>query len=341
MFNITLYKFNKRPNSTKVPTTGGDVVPCVMKSISSVITPIIEVTDPKGNNNIPLYNYAYIPAFNRYYFIEDVRFDIGVWTLFLRTDVLASYKDDIENSRQYVLRSASAYNPDLVDTFYNTYVDEENAYAKALATNYPEEYVPADDTWAVRSTYFSGSIGNGCFVVGVVGTTLTGVNYYLMPARVFRRFLNRGFQMIPSQMTSVDTGIAQSLYNYLQYVTYCKWFPVMPSPRTLDQYTAVYEIPCGSQTINVSASSDTTPDDCYHIDTNMVIEYREYITIPNHPSSGTYNYLKLSPIAQYSLYFQPFGCIPLDSTKIYGSDELKVTWFIDFCTGAVELQLFN
>jgi len=341
MFNITLYKFNKRPNSTKVPTTGGDVVPCVMKSISSVITPIIEVTDPKGNNNIPLYNYAYIPAFNRYYFIEDVRFDIGVWTLFLRTDVLASYKEDIENSRQYVLRSASAYNPDLVDTFYNTYVDEENAYAKALATNYPEEYVPADDTWAVRSTYFSGSIGNGCFVVGVVGTTLTGVNYYLMPARVFRRFLNRGFQMVPSQMTSVDTGIAQSLYNYLQYVTYCKWFPVMPSPRTLDQYTAVYEIPCGSQTINVSASSDTTPDDCYHIDTNMVIEYREYITIPKHPSFGTYNYLNLSPFAQYSLYFQPFGCIPLDSTKIYGSDELKVTWYIDFCTGAVELQLFN
>lgn len=342
MFNITLYKFNKRPNSTKLPTgIQGDVVPCVMKSISSVITPIIEITDPKGNNNIPLYNYAYIPDFNRYYFIEDVRFDIGVWTLFLRTDVLASYKDDIVNSRQYVLRSAVSYNADLVDTFYNTYVNDATAFAKNTALDVPEEYIPSTDTWQAKTRYFSGSIGDGCFVIGVVGTTLTGVNYYLMPARVFRRFLNRGFEMVPSNMQSVDTGIAQSLYNYLQYVTYCKWFPVMPSTGNLSQYMAVYEIPCGSKAINVSATDgSTTPDDCYHIDTNMVLEYREIINIPRHPSALTYPYLNISPFSQYSLYFQPFGTIPLDSTKIYGSDQLKCVWYVDFCTGAVELQLY-
>jgi len=341
MFNIVLYRFNKRPNSTRVPTSAGTTVPCAMKSISSVITPIVEITDPHMNNEIPLFNYAYIADFGRYYFIEDVRYDIGVWTLFLRCDVLASYKEDILNSRQYVLRSAVSYNPDLVDTFYNTYVDEQNAYAKQSASNDPEEYIPSTDTWQVKSRYFSGSIGDGCFVIGVVGTTLTGVNYYLMPSRVFRRFLDRGFQMVPSDMTDVSQGVAQSLYNYLQYVTYCKWFPVMPSTGNLSQYTAVAEIPCGSQTVDVSATVGSgVPDDCYHIDTNMVLEYREYIDIPRHPSAVTYPYLNLSPYSQYSLYFQPFGCIPLDTTKIYGSDEIRCTWYVDFCTGSVELQLF-
>ena len=69
MFNIVLYNFNKRPNSMKKPTaqTSGQTIQCVMKSVSSVITPIIEISDPKLTNSIPLYNYAYIAAFNRYY----------------------------------------------------------------------------------------------------------------------------------------------------------------------------------------------------------------------------------------------------------------------------------
>ena len=61
MFNIVLYNFNKRPNSLKKPTaqTTGQTIQCVMKSVSSVITPIIEISDPKLTNSIPLYNYAY------------------------------------------------------------------------------------------------------------------------------------------------------------------------------------------------------------------------------------------------------------------------------------------
>ena len=109
MFNIVLYNFNKRPNSTKKPpvTLIGRTIPCSMKTVSSVITPIIEITDPKLGNDIPLYNYAYIQDFARYYFIEDIRYDLGVWTLWLRCDVLATYQQDILNSRQYILRGTT------------------------------------------------------------------------------------------------------------------------------------------------------------------------------------------------------------------------------------------
>lgn len=339
MFDIYLYNFNKKPNSLDKPGISDvpDTYKCVMKTISSVITPVIEIADTKGTNRIPLYNYAYIPDFQRYYFVEDVRYDIGVWTISMRCDVLATYRTDILNSRQYVLRSSSDYNDDLVDTFYNTYIDPSTCYSRVLATSDPEEHLP-NDTWRTLSYYFSGQIGQGCFVIGVVGTVLTGVNYYLMPTRVFRRFLNNGFQMVPSDMTSVDTGIGQALYNYLQYVTYCKWFPFMPAPSRLAQYTAVTEIPCGSQSVDVSASGSV--DDCYQISSDMVIELREQITIPRHPQASSYSYMDLSPFSQYTLYFQPFGCIPIDSTKIYGSTYLTLKWYIDFCTGCVELRAY-
>lgn len=49
------------------------------------------------------YNYAYIPAFKRYYFIENVTLqsnDINVLTL--KVDVLKTYENDILNSDLYV-----------------------------------------------------------------------------------------------------------------------------------------------------------------------------------------------------------------------------------------------
>lgn len=335
MINITLYKFNKRPNSTKVPATGGDVVPCVMKSISSVITPIIEITDPKANNNIPLYNYAYIPAFNRYYFIEDVRYDIGVWTLFLRTDVLASYKDDIENSRQYVLRSYTNYNPHLVDTLYNTYIDSNTNYERIDHTGGVQIFNKTTDAWVTSADYFDRSMSQGGFCIGVVGNNTTGVSYYIMPATSFRSLLNRAFSVVPADMTDVSSGVAKALFNPLQYVSYCRWFPSLPLSGNLG--TMVRSIYFGGQEVEVTGTTDTF---CYQVDANMIEEYRVLMTLPKHPQSTDYPYLSLSPFSEYSLYFQPFGVIPLDSTKIYNATQIDVHWFVDYCTGACELQIF-
>jgi len=49
--------------------------------------------------------------------------------------------------------------------------------------------------------------------------------------------------------------------------------------------------------------------------------------------------MALSPFSEYSLYFQPFGTIPLDSAKIYHSRQIEVHWFVDYCTGACDLQI--
>lgn len=337
MFNVTLYNFNKRPNSTKKPTaqTTGTTLSCVMKTVSSVITPIIEIAH--SGNAVPLYNYAYIPSFNRYYFIEDVRFDVGVWTLWLRCDVLASYQDDVLNSRQYVLRSTSDYNPDLVDVLYNTYIDTADNYSRVSYSGEPQVYNKTSQAWVTAPGYFDRSMSQGGFCIGVVGNNTTGVSYYIMPATSFRSLLLNIFTTVPSDIGSdVSSFTGKCLKNYIQYVTYCRWFPSLPLSGNLGPM--VRNINFGGDDIPVTGTADTF---CYQVDTTIVEEYRVLMTLPSHPQASSYPYMTLSPYSEYSLYFQPFGVIPLDSSKIYKATQIDVHWFIDYCTGACELQVFK
>lgn len=339
MFNIVLYNFNKRPNSTKKPpvTLIGRTVPCVMKTVSSVITPIVEITDPKGNNSIPLYNYAYIQDFERYYFIEDVRYDLGVWTLWLRCDVLATYQDDIMNSRQYILRSSSDYNPDLIDTLYNTYINGPQSYRVVkYESNNVLNFNAPNDSWD-SVPYFSRTISSGAICLGVIGDNLTGVNYYIMPLTSFRSLLYRVFTTVPSDIGSdMSQFTGKTLANYLQYVTYCRWFPSLPLSANLG--AMVRSISFGGQDIEVTGTADTF---CYSVNALTVDRFKINMAITKHPQAVDYPYMSLSPYSEYSLYFQPFGIIPLDTAKIYKCFSVDICWHVDYCTGSAELQILG
>ena len=152
MFSIKLYKFNKKVNSTATPLDNGRNFNCNIKTPSSLISPVIELE--YNPDNIPKYNYAYIEAFERYYFINNIVFDRGLWILSLGVDLLASYKDDIINSRQYVIRSSSNKNEYLIDTFYNTYrsglLDE---FYKSNYIRTVQHYNPKTDEWVDTNYY--------------------------------------------------------------------------------------------------------------------------------------------------------------------------------------------
>ena len=65
-----------------------------LREESSVINPTILVE----HNNLSVYNYAYIPNFNRYYFVSEITsVRNGLWRVSLKCDVLESFKKDILN----------------------------------------------------------------------------------------------------------------------------------------------------------------------------------------------------------------------------------------------------
>lgn len=73
-FKVYLHTFAKRDNSTKVPTVTGTEFSCVLKSGSGIMHPVLSF-DLGIAGDPSQYNYAYIPAFERYYFIEEWYFN--------------------------------------------------------------------------------------------------------------------------------------------------------------------------------------------------------------------------------------------------------------------------
>lgn len=75
----------------------------VLRNESSVVNPQMEVQ----LTGLPNANYAYIPDFNRYYFIDNiVSVRNNLWLISMTVDVLMSFKEQIISQRAYVTRTA-------------------------------------------------------------------------------------------------------------------------------------------------------------------------------------------------------------------------------------------
>ena len=119
---VILYGFSKRENSTSRPS-GGSSFNIRLKENCSIISPSLLF---EATSNVVKYNYAYIPDFNRYYFISSWTTEgNNLWRANLSVDVLATYRAEIGNSIQYVVRSASRYNGEILDELYPATADVE------------------------------------------------------------------------------------------------------------------------------------------------------------------------------------------------------------------------
>lgn len=107
----TFYNLNKRKNSTKQPTGTGTQFSINLKSGTSFISPtfLLEIS------GTPNYNYCQFEG--RFYFVTDiisVRNDL--WEISCEIDALATYKNDILSSTQFVAYSSVSGGTWLADT---------------------------------------------------------------------------------------------------------------------------------------------------------------------------------------------------------------------------------
>ena len=94
---ITLYTNESEKNKLEKTITNSILLEGNLRDESSIINPVILISSNK--EDIPyMYNYAYIPAFGRYYFITDIEsVRTGIWRVSMHVDVLMSYKEQIKN----------------------------------------------------------------------------------------------------------------------------------------------------------------------------------------------------------------------------------------------------
>lgn len=303
MINIYLFNYSKKDNSTAHPSTSdGTRFRCSVKTGSSIISPVIEISVEE----LPGYNYAYIGNFKRWYFVTNITYDRGVWVLSLACDVLASYKTEIGNMSAYVTRSSYAYDGNLIDRMYPA----RAAYTISNVTLNPDEVV----TWA-----------SGTFAVNVVNAqSSSGYITYLFTAAQFSTFLGSLSTDLTDSSVSVWDSVTESIkitsYDPMRYIGSVLWFP-----GSVPAGTAKTSMKLGNYEVTgISCVQPSFPTSTQTFT----------IALPKHPqASARGSFANLAPYSEYTLELGPFGDIKLDTTALYDQSKLFVVIDADWITG--------
>ena len=306
-FKVNLYTLSKRDNSTKQPTGTPAEYDCILKDGCSILTPAIQLdlglsTDPSQ------YNYAYIPAFGRYYFIEDWFFNERLWTANMRVDVLATYKTQIGNSSLYVMRAAGAQDGSIIDTLY-----------------------PAKTGCSYASDTKSNPWQSSCFVVGVVSADAAfgSMEFYAMTASQLRSMclaLTDPATIIDSaydfDVNELSTGLQLALVDPIQYVKSCIMLPVSKGDIT--------NLGSG-ETIKACRFDAGTGSKVYP--TSRITNSYSF-AIQKHPDTNDRgNYVNSKPFTNITLTIPPWGCIDIDTSVTANASTLSVEVEVDPISG--------
>lgn len=93
---LKLYNNTSEKNAITKTLTNELSLEGKLRGECTIKNPVIDIA---STGNIPSYNFAYIPEFDRYYFIDNISsIRTGIWSIAMTCDVLMSFKTDILNS---------------------------------------------------------------------------------------------------------------------------------------------------------------------------------------------------------------------------------------------------
>lgn len=310
------YQFAKRTNSTKRPS-GGHEFGIDLKAPCNIINPEIKIasqSDPTG------YNYCYLPTFSRYYWVKNWTYSEGLWTASLTVDTLASYREQIGNSTEYVARSSARFDGTISDGLYP-------ATAKVQSV-----------TTAFQGG-FAETISGGFFVIGFIAknaNSVGAVTYVVMTPGNTKKLsakLLTDVSYLSIDNAEISDSLTKILFNPYQYIVSCTYFPFsiakitahLPLVSSVDVGWWSVDIPCwilGEDNNNLTKSVS--------------------VAIPKHPQAASRGgYCSASPYTDYTIFLQPFGVIPLDASKLWGAATLSIQYTVDLFTGDSILRVFT
>lgn len=330
--NIVLYSgFRKRENSTKQPT-GGTTFTGYLREPCSMENPTFKIERLGMDASPSTYCYAYISAFERYYFITDWTWADGLWECSCKVDPLASFKTDIAATQAYVERSSADYDTEIIDNQYPAKTKYHNA-----------EY--AVDTW-----YYNVSPSGGCYVLGLLSvegssSSLGGcVTYLVLTMSEMYNLVDyllsdgflthNGYTDPVGAVEQIGAGVVKAILNPLEYITSCMWLPVSAS-----------DIGGGSTSFSLGYfEADVNTITARRL-TAAVYENYALVSIPAHPQAATRGaYLNFYPYTKLTLNLPPFGTIPISPAFRQASNPeagsyLKVHIYLDTITGKAQARV--
>ena len=294
--NIVFYKFTKKENSTARPQEKGNSIPGTLNEDTSIISPSLSI---KFGVEITGYNYAYIQDFKRFYKVVSWTYALGLWRCDLYVDVLASFKPEIAAMNNYILRSASESNGNIIDGLYpttpQTGILESSAESIFGVDDFIVHYVGKDGLKAAL-------ISNSGMVTLCQSLWNTWSNIDGM---------NDAFAAIADPFQYVNA--IQKNYGPLGF-----W----------DSKTSA-NIVLGTVDTGVAG----------HDVTGMEGEATITLSVPKHPQSGERPYLKASPYSVYSARLPGIGWISVPSEALYNASAVSVKYVGETSSGNLRADI--
>lgn len=332
-FRVNFWSFSKRPNSTKRPNTSNPHTgfDCTLRGPCSIMAPVLEVNYGNSGNDPIGYNYCYIPNFDRFYWVSDWVNDGPIWECRAVEDELATWQTAIGSSTQYILRSSHSSDGAIIDNNYPTKAGQ----------------VTAEQT----TNLWPANPNQGWYVVGIINADqgadhVGAVAYYVftvpgMEAFMRKLFDTTSFTGFINGESNLSDSVYKSLFDPMQYITSCIWLPFQPhTMRELGLDNGLLKVPYGYWEIDCTGL--ISPRVCDRLDLSHYgrTEGLTFASIPKHPQAASRGeYLNLSPFSRYSLFFPPFGTIPIDPVYMSGHSSLYCTVDLDCITGQAILNL--
>jgi hypothetical protein len=331
-FDAYFFNFQKKENSTLRPTqaqweSGADLMINLLDE-TSILNPIfrLELSTPPMASATK-YNYCYVPDFHRFYFIDDWSTYRNLWICKCHCDVLASFKNEIIASRQYVIRSASAFDTYVSDALYPATTHEIQGVDIKPLTGEGGSTDPVFDT-------------SLSFLVGVVSYTIFNVGsnvYYWMTEtelQTFMALLMSDNNWMFSGDTTLTGPMQKALTNPIQYITSCIALPFARPTPTQDGSNgvqAVLNMAYGWYPIEISTAVLK--------DNYTFTKIFTFYDLPKHPQNSRGKYMNAEPFTHYDLEFEPFGVIPLSALSMVDKTRLRCLLTVDLINGTAILKI--
>lgn len=330
-FDAYFFNFQKKTNSTKAPTQSqwesGLDAKINLLGDTSITAPVFKLelqTPPMANAT--QYNYCYVPDFHRFYFVDDWSCDRNIWSCSCSCDVLASFRETIRASSQYILRSASEYDLRIIDTIYPTksepifQLDEpvnalynsantERQLCATIQTIGASEYTAPD---------YPQKTSSAGFLYAISMADLRDIMNYMTD--------NITSWLTPSSDLTLETS--KLIFNPFDYIKCIRVYPfasIFNSEQTgaspikfgfWSMPTYGYRLTGGSYTTEV------------------------FIALHAHPQISSRGWkMNGAPFTQRTLHFEPFGDIPLDCSSIVEAIGITIQIKVDLNTGMAKYML--
>lgn len=296
----------KKNNSTYRGTFTASLS-CILKENCSILNPSLFVDIGNPSN----YNYCYISDFGRYYYVNDWTYERGKWLAQCSVDVMATYKDEIGASSQYILRASNDSDGTILDTMYPT----KNIIYES------SDYIP--NPWSLSGVYIVGIVSKSSSTGAVTYYAFSASGMSSLCSYLFGTSLYNTAQI--TQDISLETW--KSLYNPFQYVASCMFIPMNVSANL----TGNVSVKVGYWDLPITASEVST-----------TLPVSGDFTIPwsgSHPDAARGDYVYCNPYTQIDFTFQPFGFVQLPPDIVYARGGIECHIDVDIISGEGTLYI--